>query len=117
MTLSEKRERHVNKTGYFTHPDCRRHEMGPGHPECPERLDAIEDRLLMSGVMDALDRREAPLASTSDVELAHDKMHVTSMRGLAEELEDEIRAGGRPYAMIDPDTAMNPHSWNAVLRA
>jgi acetoin utilization deacetylase AcuC-like enzyme len=112
-----KREKSVNKTGYFTHPDCRRHEMGPGHPECPERLDAIEDRLLMSGVMDALDRREAPLASTSDVELAHDRMHVTSMRGLAEELEDEIRAGGRPYAMIDPDTAMNPHSWNAVLRA
>ena len=46
-------------TGYFTHPDCRKHEMGPGHPECPERLDAIEDRLLISGVGDALDRRES----------------------------------------------------------
>ena len=32
-------------TGYFTHQDCWRHEMGAGHPECPERLDAIEDRL------------------------------------------------------------------------
>jgi len=107
----------VNKTGYFTHPDCRRHEMGPGHPECPERLDSIEDRLLMSGVMDALDRREAPLASTSDVELAHDKMHVAAMRGLADELADEIAAGGRPYAVIDPDTAMSEGSWHAILRA
>src|SRR3569832_978129 len=91
--------------------------MGPGHPECPERLDAIEDRLLISGVMDALDRREAPLASTSDIELAHDKMHVAAIRGLADELADEIAAGGRPYAVIDPDTALCEHSWSAVLHA
>ena len=43
--------------------------MGRGHPECPERLDAIEDRLLISGVGDALDRREAPLAPLADLEL------------------------------------------------
>ena len=53
----------MSKTGYYTHPDCRKHEMGPGHPECPERLDAIEDRLLISGVGDALTRLDAPLAS------------------------------------------------------
>jgi acetoin utilization deacetylase AcuC-like enzyme len=107
----------VHKTGYFTHPDCRRHEMGPGHPECPERLDSIEDRLLVTGVMDALERREAPLASTSDIELAHHKFHVAAMRGMADELADEVAAGGVPYARIDPDTAMNKHSWNAALRA
>ena len=103
----------MNKTGYFTHPDCRRHEMGPGHPECPERLDAIEDRLLVSGVLDTLDRREAPLAPVREVELAHDAAHVAAVRELAE----EVQAAGRGYAQIDPDTAMNIHSWNAVLRA
>ena len=107
----------VNKTGYFTHSDCRKHEMGRGHPECPERLDAIEDRLLISGLGDALDRREAPLASTSDIELAHSKMHVASIRGLGDELADQIAAGGSTYEYIDPDTAMNPHTWNAILRA
>jgi acetoin utilization deacetylase AcuC-like enzyme len=106
----------MNKTGYFTHPDCRRHEMGPGHPECPERLDAIEDRLLLTGVGDALDRREAPLASTDDIELAHDQLHVAAMRGMGEELADRMAAGGRAYAQIDPDTAMNPHTWNAIRR-
>ena len=74
----------MNKTGYFTHRDCWKHEMGDGHPECPERLDAIEDRLLISGVADALERREAPLAPLGDIELAHDRMHVAAMRGLSD---------------------------------
>jgi acetoin utilization deacetylase AcuC-like enzyme len=103
----------MNKTGYFTHADCRRHEMGRGHPECPERLDAIGDRLLATGVGDALDQREAPLASVKDIELAHDSGHVAAVRALAE----EVAAAGRGYGQIDPDTAMNIHSWNAVLRA
>jgi acetoin utilization deacetylase AcuC-like enzyme len=32
-------------TAYITHPSSLRHEMGPGHPECPERLSAIQDLL------------------------------------------------------------------------
>ena len=107
----------MNKTGYFTHADCRKHEMGPGHPECPERLDAIEDRLLMTGVADVLDRREAPLAPLSDIELAHDRMLVAALHGLSSQLADDINAGGPSYAQLDPDTAMNVHTWNAVLRA
>ena len=47
----------MNKTGFYTHGDCRKHEMGAGHPECPERLAAIEDRLLITGVGDALERQ------------------------------------------------------------
>ena len=107
----------MNKTGYFTHADCRRHDMGPGHPECPERLDAIEDRLLMTGVGDVLDRREAPLAALSDIELAHDHRLVAALQGLSSQLADGISAGGPAYVQLDPDTAMNAHTWNAVLRA
>jgi acetoin utilization deacetylase AcuC-like enzyme len=107
----------VSKTGYFTHPDCRKHEMGPGHPECPERLDAIEDRLLASGVGVGLDRRVAPQASLGDIELAHTKLHVAAMRGLGQELEESIAAGGPRYAALDPDTTMNEHTWSAITHA
>ena len=107
----------MSKTGYFTHRDCRKHEMGPGHPECPERLDAIEDRLLASGLDHALKRLEAPLASLDEVELAHSRMHVAALRGLSATLIEEGEAGGPRYAMIDPDTAMNAYSWNAILRS
>jgi acetoin utilization deacetylase AcuC-like enzyme len=107
----------MNSTGYFTHKDCWKHEMGIGHPECPERLDAIEDRLLVTGVGAALERREAPLAAIGDIELAHDRMLVAAIRGLSDQLADDILAGGPAHVQIDPDTALNVHTWNAALRA
>lgn len=104
-------------TGYFTHRDCWKHEMGAGHPECPQRLDAIEDRLLISGVGLALDRREAPRASLADIELGHSRMHVAALRGLSDVLKEEIQAGGPSHAQIDPDTSINVNTWDAALRA
>jgi acetoin utilization deacetylase AcuC-like enzyme len=91
--------------------------MGAGHPECPERLDAIEDRLLISGLDVALERREATAASMADLELAHGRMHLASLRGLCEGLKEEIAAGGPDHAQVDPDTSINTHSWDAILMA
>jgi acetoin utilization deacetylase AcuC-like enzyme len=104
-------------TGYFTHKDCWRHEMGAGHPECPQRLDAIEDRLLITGLDVGLERREATAASLADLELAHGRMHLAALRGLSDGLRDEIAAGGPTHAQIDPDTSINVHSWDAILMA
>ncbi len=91
--------------------------MGEGHPECPQRLDAIEDRLLISGVGDALERCEAPLAPLGDIEMAHNRMHVAALRGLSDGLREDIQAGGPQHAQVDPDTSINVHTWDAALRA
>ncbi len=107
----------MNATGYFTHKDCWKHEMGQGHPECPERLDAIEDWLLATGVKDALDCREAPIAPIGDIELAHDRMMIAGIRGLGAQLAEDMKAGGPSHAQIDPDTTMNVHTWDAAMRA
>ncbi|MDA8447500.1 histone deacetylase family protein [Paracidovorax valerianellae] len=107
----------VGRTGYFTHRECWKHEMGPGHPECPARLDAIEDRLLATGVADALERIQAPEASLADIELAHDRRHVDALRGMSERLAEELLAGGPAHAQVDPDTSINTHTWGAALRA
>jgi len=107
----------MGATGYFTHSDCRLHEMGEGHPECPQRLDAIEDRLLITGLGHALDRREPSPASLADIELAHGSMYVASLRGLSDALIEDIQAGGPSRTALDPDTSMNAHTWKAVLRS
>ena len=107
----------MNKTGYFTHPACRQHEMGPGHPECPARLDAIDDRLLISGVGDALEHRQAPPAPLADIGLAHSRNHIATLRGLTDTLLEEINAGGPTHAQVDPDTSLNIYTWDAALAA
>lgn len=107
----------MGMTGYFSHRDCWKHDMGAGHPECPERLDAIEDRLLITGVFDALERIDAPLAALADLELAHDRAHIAVLRGFTERLKDELAAGGPEHAQIDPDTSINIHTYTAALRS
>ncbi|RMD67798.1 MAG: histone deacetylase family protein, partial [Gammaproteobacteria bacterium] len=41
-------------TALISHPDCLRHNMGPGHPERPERLRAIEEALKEAGIWERL---------------------------------------------------------------
>lgn len=105
----------MNSTGYFSHRTCLKHEMGAGHPECPERIGAIEDRLLITGLGDALDRREPTPASVAELELAHSRMYIAAIRGLTDELREEVLAGGPTHSQLDPDTSINVHSWDAAL--
>jgi acetoin utilization deacetylase AcuC-like enzyme len=99
-------------TAYFSHPDCRRHDMGLGHPECPQRLDAIEDWLLASGLDIALQRIEAPLATAQSLELAHSASYVAELKDLLE----QVQLTGKPHS-IDPDTVAGPHTWQAAMRS
>ena len=107
----------MSKTGYYTHPVCAKHEMGQGHPECPERLSAIHDRLLISGLDLGLTPLEAPEAPLADIELAHDRMYVAALRGMSDRLLEDQAAGGPAYAHLDADTAINAHTWQAALMA
>ena len=49
-------------TAFITHRECVKHDMGSFHPECPDRLSAIEDQLIASGIGPHLVRYEAPEA-------------------------------------------------------
>jgi acetoin utilization deacetylase AcuC-like enzyme len=90
--------------------------MGPGHPECPERIVAIETRLQDTGLLDALVQREAPMADLDALEYGHSREHIDSLCDLHERLNEEREAGGPRYAQLDPDTAMNADSWRAISR-
>jgi len=96
------------ETLYLTHPACRLHEMGPWHPECPQRLDAIADQMLASGVMQCVSERDAPAATLEQVCRVHDPAYVEALRR---------RAPRSGYEPLDPDTYMNAHTFEAALRA
>ncbi len=94
-----------------THPCFVNHLTGPGHPERPDRMRAI-DRVLSHDLFKALVREEAPLRD--DVEdailLAHPAHYLEAVK--------QARPGeGHDPVHLDPDTVMSPGSWEAALRA
>lgn len=99
-------------TAFYSHSDCRAHDMGPGHPECPQRLDAIGDHLRATGLDIALEMRDAPTVDLREAERAHSSRYVAELKHFLE----GVKQSGRPRA-IDPDTSACPATWEAVLRA
>ena len=99
-------------TVFYSHPDCRLHDMGAGHPECPARLDAINDHLLATGLDIALEFRQAPAATAEQIERAHTTHYVTELQ---EKLQ-LVQASGESRA-LDPDTVACPATLSAALHA
>jgi acetoin utilization deacetylase AcuC-like enzyme len=99
-------------TVFYSHPACRLHDMGPGHPECPQRLDAISDYLLATGLDVALEFRDAPQATIEQLERAHSAHYVSEMQDLLE----QVRTSGVTKA-LDPDTVAGPATLEAALRS
>ena len=93
---------------FVTHPDCRLHDMGAQHPECPARLAAIEDQLVASGLSQFLDHVEAPLAAREALERVHAAAYIDALEEVAPQTG---------LVQLDPDTAMNPYTLRAALRA
>jgi len=94
-------------TALITHRDCVLHEIAPGHPECPQRIDAIADRLMAESLHELLQHHDAPLATYEQLCLAHPESYVESIRAASP-------ASGS--VQLDADTAMNPHSLDAARR-
>jgi len=95
----------------ITHPSFVDHDTGPGHPERPDRMRAI-DRVLAHDYFADLVREEAP--SRDDVEaqilLAHPKRYLDMIKDARPEVGE-----GRVH--LDGDTVMSPGSWMAATRA
>jgi acetoin utilization deacetylase AcuC-like enzyme len=98
----------VTPTLLLTHRDCLRHEMGEGHPECPDRLRAVL-RALDSEEFADLVRDEAPEATEAQLLYAHPVDYVRAILG--------IRPAPGEYVALDGDTLMNEGSAAAALRA
>jgi acetoin utilization deacetylase AcuC-like enzyme len=92
----------------ISHPDCARHDMGAGHPECPERLGAINDQLLVTGLLDHMATYAAPLATDEQLSRAHSPGYVRELVAMAP---------SEGFRHLDPDTSMNPFTLAAARRA
>ncbi|HEY8612432.1 MAG TPA: histone deacetylase family protein [Roseomonas sp.] len=92
----------------LTHPACLRHDNGPHHPECPDRLRVVI-QALEAQEFSAVVRAQAPEASRDQLLRVHTAAHIDRI------LSIRPAEGGRIH--LDPDTSMNAHSAEAALRA
>lgn len=95
-------------TAFITHRDCWLHDMGAHHPECPERLSAISDRLIAAGLDLYLSFYDAPHATLEQIGRVHPLEYVLGMA------ESAPQSG---IVHLDPDTAMSAGTWQAALRS
>jgi len=95
----------------ITHPSFLEHVTGPGHPDRPDRMRAI-DKVLAHDYFADLVREEAPMRD--DVEerivLAHPQRYLDMITAARP-------AKGEGRVHLDGDTVMSPGSWEAALRA
>jgi acetoin utilization deacetylase AcuC-like enzyme len=88
----------------YTHPDCLKHNPGPGHPETPERLRAIITRLRADP---SIELREASPSSREPLLAVHPESYLAGVEALSSQ------GGGALFL----DTILSRDSWAAVLGA
>src|SRR6266581_1309073 len=89
------------------HPACRLHDPGPGHPERPERIEAVLAALRAPEMAAVVEWCEARPATRDQVERVHAGRYLDALERLA-------GAGG---GALDADTFMGRDSCEAALAA
>jgi len=84
---------------------CRHHYGGAGHPERPQRFEAVLEALRRPELKAHVAWVEAADASRDAIERVHPPEYVAMLEALAE------RGGGA----LDGDTFLGPRSWDSVL--
>lgn len=97
-------------TAIYSHPDCLRHEMGDWHPECPSRLQAIDDQIILARLEGLFDQRLAPLAELDAIRRNHTEEAIALVR-------DHTPKEPGEYYPLDADTSLCHYSYQAALRA
>ena len=91
-----------------SHQDCQFHDAGPYHPDTPQRLHAINDQFLMSGLDFVLRQYDAPLATVEQLARAHNRDYIDRVFKMAPQ---------KGSVEIDDDTVMSVGTLDAALRA
>ena len=88
-------------SGLVLDPAFRLHDTGGGHPECPGRIDAIEQALARQGLLERLTRIPARAISDAELLRCHSQAYLHRVR--------RDVAYGRPE-LSTGDTAIGDHS-------
>ncbi|WJG07879.1 histone deacetylase family protein [Aliiglaciecola sp. LCG003] len=99
----------MSQTAFISHPSCLLHDMGHDHPESPDRIHAIQDAMIQSGLANFVQKLPSHKVSIDLLKQTHTPRHV-------ERIQQHAPIKGQ-YLNIDEDTRMNHGSFDAALYA
>ena len=94
----------VLRTGYVCDPRYRNHEVPPGHPERPERIDALL-ALMERYSREEIVKIEPRAAAIEEISANHDRRYIDQVCATA----------GKPLFVFDPDTHAYSESYETAL--
>jgi acetoin utilization deacetylase AcuC-like enzyme len=95
-------------TALLLDPIYKEHDTGPGHPESPQRYDAVTEGLRHAGLMNSLKRIEARPATEDEIALCHSRAYIQTVTR-------DIKGGARQLSTGDTD--VGPRSLDIALEA
>lgn len=101
-----------------------KHDLGSEHPESPDRLYAIDDQLLASGLEMVCEHADAKPIAEAYLTLAHSPEYVQSVFARAQHLSASAKAhpdanhkDNNPVTWLDDDTGMMEYTLPAALES
>lgn len=98
----------ANSTALLSDPLYRQHDPGAGHPERPERYDAVTQALSQAGLTKSLGRIETRAATEDEIAACHSRTYIQTVKR-------EIAGGARELST--GDTNVGPRTWEVALNA
>jgi acetoin utilization deacetylase AcuC-like enzyme len=95
-------------TAILADPVYKQHDPGAGHPERPERYDAVTQALSAAGLMNSAARIKPRFATEDEIALCHSHAYI-------QKVKQEIGAGARQLSTGDTD--VGPRSFDVALEA
>jgi acetoin utilization deacetylase AcuC-like enzyme len=94
------------KVALYDDPLFREHDAGPGHPERPQRLEAVRRGLREAGLEGRLELLTPRAATREDLSRVHAEAHI-----------DRVVASQGGHVAFDPDTSASPRTYEAAVLA
>ena len=95
-------------TAILADPVYKQHDPGAGHPERPERYDAVTQALSAAGLLNPAARIRPRFATEDEIALCHSHAYI-------QKVKQEIGAGARQLSTGDTD--VGPRSFDVALEA
>ena len=89
-------------------PVYRQHDPGAGHPERPERYDAVTQALNEAGLTKSMGRIDTRPATEDEIAACHSRAYIQTVKR-------EIAAGA--HELSTGDTSVGPRTWDVALKA